>query len=86
MESYKLYVNKKDNDEKNMSLKLNGLNKKLVEETNKAIEKSRINSNFDNQMYNESIVGDRIFRVKSKDSRVSNMIGNKAIAFSSLVE
>lgn len=86
MESYKLYINKKDNDEKNIDFKLNGINKNLVEMTNKSIEKSRINSNFDNQMYLESLVGNRISRLQNKNSRISNMVGNKAISFSSLVE
>jgi hypothetical protein len=86
METYKLYINKKDNDEKNIDFKLNGINKNLVEMTNKSIEKSRINSNFDNQMYLESLVGNRISRLQNKKSRISNMVGNKAISFSSLVE
>ena len=37
MESYKLYRNKKDNDDKNIDLKLNGINKKLIKNTDKAI-------------------------------------------------
>lgn len=86
MESYKLYINKKDNDEKNMLFKLNGINKELVEKTNKSIENSRVNSNFDSQIYLDSVVGHRISRLQNKNSRISNMIGNKAIAFSSLVE
>lgn len=86
MESYKLYINKKDNDEKNIDFKLNGINKNLVEQTNKSIENSRLNSNFDSQMYLDSVVGNRISRLQNKNSRISNMVGNKAIAFSSLVE
>lgn len=86
MESYKLYINKKDNDEKNIDFKLNGINKNLVEMTNKSIENSRVNSNFDNRMYLDSLVGHRISRLQNKNSRISNMIGNKAVAFSSLVE
>ena len=35
MESYKLYVNKKDDDDKNLKLKLNGINKNLVDNTHK---------------------------------------------------
>ncbi len=86
MESYKLYINKKDNDEKNIDFKLNGINKNLVEQTNKSIENSRLNSNFDSQMYLDSVVGNRVSRLQNKNSRISNMVGNKAIAFSSLVE
>ena len=43
MESYKLYRNKKDNDDKNIDLKLNGINKKLIKNTDKAIENSKLN-------------------------------------------
>ena len=86
MESYKLYVNKKDDDEKNLKLKLNGINKELVNNTNKSIENSRINSDYDKYIYQESLVGNRISRLTNKNTRISHMVGNKAIAFSSLVE
>lgn len=86
MESYKLYINKKDNDEKNLKLKLNGINKNLVNNTNKSIENSRMNTDYDNLIYNESVIGNRVSRIKNKNTRLSNMIGNKAISFSSIVE
>lgn len=86
MESYKLYVNKKDDDEKNLKLKLNGINKNLVDNTNKSIENSKINSDYDQYIYQESLVGNRVSRLQNKNTRHSNMIGNKAISFSSLVE
>lgn len=86
MESYKLYVNKKDDDEKNLNLKLNGINKNLVEKTNKSIENSKINADYDQYIYQESMVGNRISRLTNKSNRISHMIGNKGIAFSSLVE
>ncbi len=37
-------------------------------------------------MYLDSVVGNRVSRLQNKNSRISNMVGNKAIAFSSLVE
>lgn len=86
MESYKLYVNKKDDDEKNLKLKLNGINKELVDNTNKSIEYSRINSDYDKYIYQESLIGNRISRLTNKNTRISHMVGNKVIAFSSIVE
>lgn len=86
MESYKLYVNKKDDDEKNINLKLNGINKNLVENTNKSIENSKINADYDKYIYQESMVGNRISRLANNNNRMNHMMGNKGIAFSSLVE
>lgn len=86
MESYKLYVPKKDDDEKNIDLQLNGINKKLVNNTNKSIEGTRVNSDYDKFIYQESLIGNRISRLANRNTRVSHMIGNKAVAFSSLVE
>lgn len=86
MESYKLYINKKDEDDKNISLKLNGINKNLVDKTNKSIENAKINTDYDKYMYQESVVGHRISRLANKNTRVSHMVGNKAISFSSIVD
>jgi hypothetical protein len=86
MESYKLYVNKKDDDDKNLKLKLNGINKNLVDNTYKSIENSKKNSDYDQYSYQDSLIGDRISRLTNKNTRISHMVGNKAISFSSLVE
>jgi hypothetical protein len=86
MESYKLYRNKKDNDDKNIDLKLNGINKKLIKNTDKAIENSKLNIDYDKMMYNESLVGNKISRITNKNNRISHMVGNKAISFSSTIE
>lgn len=86
MESYKLYVNKKDDDDKNLKIKLNGINKNLINNTNKSIENSKINADYDQYIYQESLIGNRVSRLKNNNIRQSNMIGNKAISFSSLVE
>lgn len=83
MEAYKIKI---DNDEKNINFKLNGLNKKLVQETSKSIINSKKNISFDDQMYQESLVGNRISRFQNNKNRVENMAKNKTISFSSLVE
>lgn len=83
MESYKI---KKDINDKNLDLTLNGINKKLVSETFKSKENSRRLSTFDNYMYQESLTGNKIARLKTQKNRISNMIGNKAISFSSIVD
>lgn len=86
MEAYKLYSKKKDDDEKNINIKLNGINSNLVKMTNQSIENGKINSDYDKYIYQESLVGNRISRLTNNNNRVSHMIGNKAIAFSSLVD
>lgn len=83
MEAYKIKI---DNDEKNINFKLNGLNKKLVQETSKSILNSKKNLSFDDQMYQESLVGNRISRFQNNKNRLENMVKNKTISFSSLVE
>ena len=83
MESYKI---KKDINDKNLDLMLNGIHKKLVKETFKSKDNSRKLSTFDNYMYQESITGNKISRLQNKKNRISNMIGNKAISFSSIVD
>jgi hypothetical protein len=83
METYKI---KKDNDEKHMSHMMNGIYKKLINNTNKSIESSKHNQDYDKLMYKESIVGNRISKFQNEKNRISNMIGNKAVSFSSLVE
>ena len=86
MESYKLYVNKKDDDDKNLKLKLNGINKNLVDNTHKSIENSKKNSDYDQYIYKESLIGNSVSRLTNKNTRLSHMVGNKGISFSSLVE
>ncbi len=83
METYKI---KKDNDDKNISFKLNGINKEMFQNTNKSLSATKQNSDYDYEMYQESIVGHKVSRLQNKNSRISNMIGNKAIAFSSIIE
>jgi len=83
MEAYKIKI---DNDEKNINFKLNGLNKKLVHETSKSIMNSKKNISFDEQMYQESLIGNRISRFQNNKNRLENMSNNKTISFSSLVE
>lgn len=83
MENYKI---KRDNDEKNMQLKLNGLHKNHVEKTNKSIEGTRLNSDYNKEMYTESLVGHRISRLQNNNNRVSHMANNKYVSFSTLVE
>ncbi len=83
MEAYKIKI---DNDEKNINFKLNGINKKLVQETKKSINNSKKNASFDDKMYQESLVGNRISRLQNNNSRINHMIKNKGVAFSSLVE
>jgi hypothetical protein len=83
MENYKI---KKDNDDKNISLKLNGLFEKMVDKTNKSIEATRLNSDYNKEMYKESMIGHRISRLQNNKNRVSHMVSNKAISFSSIVD
>jgi hypothetical protein len=83
METYKI---KKDNDEKHMSHMINGIYKKLIDNTNKSIELSKTNQDYDKLIYKESIVGHRISKFQNEKNRVNHMVGNKAISFSSLVE
>ncbi len=83
MESYKI---KKDLDEKNIDLKLNGLYKDKIKNDSKAQQVNKKYINYDEAMYNESVVGNKVSRMFNKKNRVPHMIGNKAVAFSSLVE
>ena len=83
MEAYKIKI---DNDEKNINFKLNGINKKLVRETTKSINNSKKNAFFDDKMYNDSVIGNRIARVQKQNNRINHMVKNKGISFSSLVE
>ncbi len=83
METYKI---KLDNDDKNIKLNLNGIYKKSVENTKKSILSSKVNSDYDSEMYQESIVGTKISRFQNKNTRISNMIGNKAVSFSTIVD
>lgn len=83
MEAYKIKI---DNDEKNINFKLNGINKKLVQETKKSINNSKMYTSFDDKVYQDSLVGNRISRLQNNNTRINHMVKNKGIAFSSLVE
>jgi hypothetical protein len=83
METYKI---KKDIDDTNISHTINNLYKKLVNETYKSIEGTKLNTDYNTEMYKESMVGHRISRFQNNNNRVNHMQSNKAIAFSSLVE
>ena len=67
------------NDEENAQWEKNA-------EQVKAIENAKINTDYDKYMYQESVVGHRISRLANKNTRVSHMVGNKAISFSSIVD
>ena len=62
------------------------VNKNLVDNTHKSIENSKKNSDYDKYIYQESLIGNRVSRLTNKNTRLSHMVGNKAISFSSLVE
>lgn len=83
METYKI---KKDSDDVNITHKINNLYKKLVDETNKSMEATKLNTDYDQMMYKESVIGNRISRFQNKNNRVNHMQKNKAISFSTLVE
>lgn len=83
METYKINL---DNDDKNIKLNLNGIYKKVVEKTKESFQSTKLNSNFDNSIYQESIVGNKVSKIKNNNTRISNMIGNKAISFSTIVD
>jgi len=83
MENYKI---RKDNDDKNIELKLNKLYKDYMEKTNKSIELSRLNKDYDKEIYNESVVGQKKSQLKNNSNRISHMIGNKGVAFSVIVD
>lgn len=80
------YKIKKDADDKNLTLKLNGLHKKEVVNTNQANNMIKTNSDYDETMYKESMSGYKILNLPKKESFRSHMIGNKAVAFSTIVE
>jgi hypothetical protein len=80
------YKIKKDADAKHLSLKLNGLHKKEVEKTSQASNMIKTNSDYDDSMYQESMTGYKMMNLPKKELFKSHMIGNKAVAFSTIVE
>ena len=80
------YKIKKDSDDKNLSLKLNGLHKKEVEKSSQASNMIKTNSDYDESMYKESLTGHKMVNLPKKELFKSHMVGNKAVAFSTIVE
>jgi hypothetical protein len=75
-----LYIIKKDKNEKNMDLVLNGQHKERVIQESKA---SKLSKKIDVDDKPDSIIG--IKKIASKPLK-KNMISNKKIAFSSIVD